>query len=129
MTIKTFIRLPAVRLGIHVILLSGIAFNVVQFFRISALNQSVEKEQLVLQLLEDRNTEARNSKDYYSSKIFEEVYAKEKQYQVRDERVLDTAGVEGDNNTVEAEYIPQEVEKESDKNYLKWFNFFTKYTQ
>jgi hypothetical protein len=129
MTIKTFIRLPYVRLGIHVILLSGIAFNIIQFFRISTLHKSVEKEKLVLQLLEDRNTEANNKKDFYSSKLYEEVFAKEKLYQIRDERMLDTSGVEGDNETVQAEYIPNEVVQIPEKNYLKWFNYFTQYNQ
>lgn len=127
MTIKTFIRLPVVRMSIHLILLIGIAFNVVQFFRISHLQNQVEEEQLVLQLLEETNNESKNKKDYYNSELYREVYAKQKLYKVRDERVLDSSSIEGDNEELSGEYIPQIEVDESRPNYVKWFEFFTQY--
>ncbi len=126
MTIKTFVRLPAVRFGIHVLLLAGIFFNIAQLYRIHRIEKLIAEDELVLTLLEDANNEGKNKKDYYNSELFKEKYAKEKLYKVRGERVLDTSSIEGDNEATEDEYIPEEDETNK-SNYNKWFEYLTQF--
>lgn len=126
MTIKTFVKLPAFRFGIHVFLLAGIFFNIVQLYRIHRVQGLIEEDELVLSLLEDANNESKNNKDYYNSELFKEKYAKEKAYKIRGERVLDTSSIEGDNEASGDEYIPEEDE-DSKPNYQKWLEYFIQF--
>lgn len=128
MTLKTFVKLPVVRLGVHLILLLGILLNIVQFFRIARAQQVVAEKELALTVLEDVNSENRSQKGYYTSDLYEEIYAKEKQYKVRDEQVLDTQNLEGENDAREGEYLPDlEARANEEANYVKWFKFLTRY--
>ena len=128
MTLKTFVKLPVVRLGVHLILLLGILLNIVQFFRIARAQQVVAEKELALTVLEDVNSENRSQKGYYTSDLYEEIYAKEKQYKVRDEQVLDTQNLEGENDAREGEYLPDlEAGADEEANYVKWFKFLTRY--
>lgn len=128
MTLKTFVKLPLVRLSIHVILIVGIALNVLQFFRISRAQQVVAEKELALALLEDLNSESQSQKGYYTSSLYEEIYAKQKQYKVRDEQVLDTQNLEGENDVLSGEYIPPEdLETAQESNPEKWFKYLTRY--
>ena len=128
MTLKTFVKLPVVRLVIHVVLVVGILLNILQFFRIARAQQVVAEKQLALTVLEDINSENRSQKGYYTSDLYEEIYAKEKQYKVRDEQVLDTQNLEGENDVREGEYLPDlEGGIKTEPNYVKWFKYLTRY--
>ena len=128
MTLKTFVKLPIVRLGVHVILVVGIMLNIVQFFRIARAQQVVAEKELALTVLEDINSESQSQKGYYTSDLYEEIYAKEKQYRVRGEQVLDTQNLEGESDAREGEYLPDESSLEPEKsNPRKWLEYLTRY--
>jgi hypothetical protein len=126
MTINTFVKLPIVRFGIHFIIVVGVLFNCIQLYRISKLKKEVEENKLLYSVIKNENNEGKNRKDYYNSSLYKEIYAKEKQYKVRDEVVLDTQDIEGDNQNIKEEYIPQTTEVKEYPNYIKWFQVLTR---
>jgi hypothetical protein len=124
MTIKEFFSIPSVRFGTHVFLVLGVMINVYQFYRIDKIQKDLDKESSVLGLLTQENSDAKNEKDYYGSKLFKETYAKEyDNFKIRGETVVDTSLVEPDSSKKNNDYKPAEVVKPK-ANWEKWWETF-----
>jgi hypothetical protein len=124
MTIKEFFSIPSVKFGTHVFLVLGVMVNIYQFYRIDKIQKDLQKEQSILGLLTQENSDAKSQKDYYGSNLFKESYAKEyDNFKVRGETVLDTSFIEPDSKQNNNNYKPAEIKK-TKANWEKWWETF-----
>jgi hypothetical protein len=124
MTIKDFFSIPSIRFSVHVLIVLGVMLNIYQLYRIDNIQRDLNKEQTVLSLLTQENSDTNNEKDYYGSYLFKEKYAKDYQgYKIRGETVIDTSLVEPDSVANNTNYKPTNIVK-SKSNWEKWWDVF-----
>jgi hypothetical protein len=123
MTLKSFFQIPLVKFGVHVILLVGFFLNAFYFYRVWEMQKKIDTEKRTLAIVRQENSDSRNQKDYYTSDLYKEKFAKEENFKKKGEMVVDTSSVElatgGQGNT---NYIP-DTNKEEKSNVEKWFTY------
>jgi hypothetical protein len=123
MTIKAFFSIPSVMFAVHVFLVVGVMANVYQMYRIYNIQKDIDREQGVLGLLTQENNDGKNNKDYFTSSLFKEKYAKDNGYKIRGEQVIDTSLIESEQKDANSAYTP-EKETQQKPNWQKWYEFF-----
>lgn len=121
-SLRNFFQIPLVKFGVHLFLMMGIMLNIYNFYNIFRLENVFENEQKSLALITRENTDAKNQRDYFSSDLYKEKYAKEQNFRKKGEEVIDTSILE----TVETKnpnYIP-EVKTDTSSNIDKWWKCF-----
>lgn len=86
------------------------------------MQKRISKEQQLLDILVQENSDARNERDYFTSELYQEKYAKQENYKVRGEEVIDTSIVEPTSNSQVGNYIDPVVTREK-SNPVKWLEY------
>jgi hypothetical protein len=125
MTLKFFFAQPAVIFGVHVLLVTGVILNIFQFYRQYNIQKDFEKQKSVLAFLTQEIKDAESLKDYSSSPLYKEKYAKDIGYKTKGETVIDTSQIEKaqDVSNTPSDYKPVKIEQEK-KNWEKWWDIF-----
>jgi ABC-type bacteriocin/lantibiotic exporter with double-glycine peptidase domain len=125
MTLKTFFAQPVVIFGVHVLLVTGVMLNIFQFYRQYTIQKDYEKQKSVLAFLTQEIKDAETQKDYTSSQLYKEKFAKESGYKVKGETVIDTSKIEAANSvsSTPSQYKPSVTIQEK-KNWEKWWEMF-----
>jgi hypothetical protein len=125
MTMKDFFAQPTVIFGVHVLLVTGVMLNIFQFYRQYNIQKDFEKQKSVLAFLTQEIKDAESLKDYSSSTLYREKYAKEIGYKTKGEVVIDTSQIEKseDISSTPSDYKPIKTVQEK-KNWEKWWDIF-----
>jgi hypothetical protein len=122
MTLQSFFQIPLVRLGVHLVIVIGFILSIWQFYTAWDMDQRISKEQQILDILIQENSDARNERDYFTSELYQEKYAKQENYKVRGEEVIDTSVIEPSSESEVGNYISPVVNEEK-SNPVKWLEY------
>lgn len=122
MTLTTFFAIPVVRFGVHAVIIGGFVLSMVQFYALWGMNQRISKQQQMLDILQQENSDARNERDYFTSPLYQEKYAKSENYKLRGEEVIDTSIIEPSSESEVGNYISPVVNTEKN-NPTKWVDY------
>jgi hypothetical protein len=122
MTLKEFFSTPLFRFLIHFVIIVGFWINIWNVYRIWDMDYQIQNELRILSLLEQQNSDNRNQRDYFTSDLYEEKYAKQENFKLRDEEVIDTSVIEPSNQIESSSYIGQDAVG-TKSNVEKWYEF------
>jgi hypothetical protein len=123
MTLKAFFQIPLVKFIVHVLLVVGVGLNIFHFYRVWDMQQKIEAERRQLSILRQENSDARNQRDYYASDLYKEKFAKEQNFKMRGEEVIDTSVLDSTGETKSNNYIPKNL-NQNKSNVQKWWEYF-----
>jgi hypothetical protein len=125
MTLKTFFAQPISIFVVHVLLVTGVMLNIFQFYRQYNIQKDFDKQKSVLAFLTQEIKDAESLKDYSSSPLYKEKYAKDIGYKTKGETVIDTSQIEKsqDVSSTPSDYKPAKTTQEK-KNWEKWWDVF-----
>lgn len=118
-SLSKFFQIPLIKFSVHIVLLAGLFVNIYNIYGNYQLSNKIIKEKTTLQVLTQQNLDSRNEKDYYSSEIYKEKYAKENNFKNRGEQVVDTSDLETSFNR-NVSYTPT-ISKSEVNNLSKWW--------
>lgn len=122
MTLKEFFSTPLFRFLIHFIIIVGFWMNIWNVYRIWDMDYLIQNELRILSLLEQQNSDNRNQRDYFTSDLYEEKYAKQENFKLRDEEVIDTSVLEPSSQDGTSSYIGKDA-KSNKSNIEKWYEY------
>ena len=125
MTLQAFFQIPIVKFFTHVFLVVSIVLNIWQIYRYYDMQLKIENQTEVLSILKQENNDARNQRDYFTSDLYKERYAKEQNFRVNGESVISTAVIETQSNPQKVNFIPNK-RRENQSNAEKWFDYVFK---
>lgn len=123
MNLKTFFQIPLVKFCVHLVIVAGFFVNMTHFYRVWEMERQIAKELRTLEILQQENADSRNQRDYFTSDLYREKYAKEENYKKRGEEVIDTSVLEPSTASQEANFLPVGQAKPL-SNPEKWWLFF-----
>jgi len=122
MTLKTFFQIPLVRFGVHFVIVAGFLISIWHFYALWEMEKRIDKERTILDILVQENSDARNERDYFTSELYQEKYAKQENFKVRGEEVIDTSVIEPTSEDEVGNYISPVVSEEK-SNPVKWLEY------
>ncbi len=124
MTVKKFFQIPAVQFVVHIIIISGLIVNIIQFYKIWHEKARIQKTSTELSIINNIAEDLRHPDNYLSSDFYKEKYAKEEMNMRKNgENILDTSQFEGTTIGQRASYTPLN-DGEEKTNIEKWIDCF-----
>jgi hypothetical protein len=122
MTLRAFFQIPMVKFWVHVFLIVGLAVNAWQLYRTFDMQRKINAESRILAVLQQENNDSRNQRDYYTSDLYKEKYAKLQNFKKNGEQVVDTSVIESAEANSTSTYIPEDG-NQNQTNVEKWWSY------
>lgn len=99
--------------------------SISQLYRVWEMDKEIKQSDSFLSLVREQNNNSRNQSDYFSSELYKNSLAKNQNFKVKDEEVLDTSPIEPVTDTKDVNFIPKKNSLRTHNIELWWEYFFS----